>query len=78
LNSATLTPILTHPYDSSNPPWTGSATVGGIVLGVIPCLPIYDSFIVPEECEKLLYDIMVEAYKEVDYYRFSPIIKKVE
>jgi len=33
---------------------------------------------VPEEHEKLLYDVMVEAYQEVDYYGFSPIIKKVE
>jgi hypothetical protein len=33
---------------------------------------------VPEEHEKLLYDVMVEAYQEVDYYGFLPIIKKVE
>ena len=45
---------------------------------LIPCLPIHDSFIVPEEHEKMLYDVMVEAYQEVDYYGFSPIIKKVE
>jgi len=33
---------------------------------------------VPEEHEKMLYDVMVEEYKEVNYYGFSPIIKKVE
>lgn len=39
----------------------------------IPCLPVHDSFIVPEQCEKDLYNSMMEEYhKKLSFY---PVIK---
>jgi len=43
----------------------------------IACLPVHDSFIVPAEHEKLLYEVMINSYQKVigDY---EPVIEKVE
>ncbi|QTA82346.1 Uncharacterized protein dnl_47200 [Desulfonema limicola] len=38
----------------------------------IPCLPVHDSYIVPEEYEDRLYDKMIEAYEKV--MGFEPVI----
>jgi len=41
----------------------------------IPCLPVHDSYIVPASCEGSLYDVMMEAYRQV-MFGFDPVIDK--
>jgi hypothetical protein len=40
----------------------------------IPVLPIHDSYIVAEQCEEELYEVMKEKYR--DHMGFDPVIMK--
>lgn len=42
----------------------------------IPTLPVHDSFLVPSECEDVLREVMIEAYKKIMGEEYLPVVKK--
>ena len=45
-----------------------------LVSAEIPCLSVYDSFIVPERYEDQLRAVMVKAFREVTKVNYDPPI----